>query len=434
MRRLFFHRYLLSFNFSNHQYQMKIFFTAIFTIFFTALCAQTSEYSTLLDSAKILFKSANGLDREQLDKFDYNPIIDLLKRAIELQPDSSEARYFLGYTYSRLNSRDGRGMIDMNLDLLYQSSEQFEKVIELTPKYNGEIIILNPYSKLTSEWGSMAMSYWHSNQADSAKWAFREGKKRGGFGDYVLELGKEVLSACSKNAILISSGDNFSIPLWYLQIEEKFRTDVSVIDISLLNTKWYPAYLSSSNSVSFDVSDEELSEIDYIEWSDSTITIENFSWTVKPSYYDRFLLRGDRVLLSILKENKFRRDLYFTFGFAESSKLSLNSYLTRRIFNDKLTVFSAFSKSSLSHEEFIKIMKKALKLSKYANTNSEDELRFIDSFRFDALFRIDDYLGNDEKEKAKELMDLLDEYANESTYPYQSENGKKYADYMRERI
>jgi hypothetical protein len=410
---------------------MKTIISLLAVLFLTGAYAQKRDSNTLLDSAKTLFKRERELSQQELDQFDYGKIILLLQQAVELNPNSAEAKYFLGYAYSRINSRDGRSMIHMSLGPVLKSSAEFEKVNKLTPKYTDEILVLDPYSKLTSEWGSLAMSYWHNHKTDSAVWAFKEGKKRGGFGDFILELNKKVLDACSKNSILISSGDNFTIPLWYLQITEAYRKDVTVIDISLLNTSWYTAYLSKNKIMAFDVPDEVLDTMEYIKWTDSVVTIRNFSWTVKPSYYDQYVLRGDRVFLSLLKQNQFKRDLYFTIAFTEESRLSLQDYLTSFLIADKLTVFE---KTVRTNEDYKKEMIKILQLAKYVNVNSSDEVRLYDNFRYDLFEKINDALARNDKKKAKELMNILDIYGNDKKIPYSDPRGKEYADYLRQQL
>lgn len=292
----------------------------LFVVLVSTMCTRAmGQQETLKEKAIAQFENAN-----------YPAAIEYLQQALADSPNDAETYYYLGYFthYLCYDSVPLTGFARAKSDEILR---YLEKAVELDPHYG------NAFYFIGAEYGARACDEMQRGNVKGVVEEFRLGRQAGGYPDWMMEYGRNMLRSCARDAILFTGGDADTNPTEYLQAVEGYRTDVTVIPLALLERPWFVALLKKGMAgivapAPISWSDEQIASMHPYKWKKNTLRIPVpegirqahvieqtiVEWELSPDM-DRgdvlgLLSAGRAVFADIVLTNQWERPIYFTTG------------------------------------------------------------------------------------------------------------------------
>ena len=400
-----------------------------FTILFILMCVfSNAQDKTLKEQALDEFKNEH-----------YDNAIALMEKAKKENPNDAEVYFYLGW-FNHYRAYDSRPLQGYDFSYSKKIFDYFDKALELNPNFN------NAKYFYGVECSANAFEAMKNYDAKKIKYFYQKAYEKGAFPAWLVEIGKNMLNSCDKNAILFTGGNaDFDICM-YLQNCQDFRKDITIISLGVIDRPWLIKFYknglkNSVRKINLNLTDKQILDLHPFKWKSTEIKIdvsdnlkrefnlpENYQmqWTVEPDLSEkrslvkieseesdgtRPLLSPQRaMLLQIVEDNFKERPIYFC-GAEESFYGGLDKYFQYCGFTYRLLPFETENTDYKVNIEKLETICKKENLENYSDILKNDIQRITIQYNyFPVFYRLSEFYKNtNQKEKLQKLIDLYKE-------------------------
>jgi len=383
-----------------------------------------------------------SLKEQALNEFKnehYDEAIDLLENALEITTEDAEIYYYLGF-FNHYRAYDSRPINGYDFSYSEKIFEYLDKAIELNPNYGDAKYFYG------AECSANAFHSMHNHDLEKLKYFYNRAFEKGAYPDWLLEFGKNLLNSCDTNAILFTAGNaDFDI-CSYLQLHHNYRSDITIIPLGYIDRPWYVKFLKQGleggvKKITLNLSDNQICDIHPFKWKKTDIQIpitskirekynldENYqmNWTVEPDLFSNrihskfesekgnertYLSPQKAILLQIVEDNYQNRPIYFSNGSNKFFFGGLDDYFRNCGLVSELTPLKTEqTKYEYDYEKIIELVQN--KSFKDYNTIKTKDIprisRSISSNYYSSFYNLSEYyykLGK--KEKYNDLIEIF---------------------------
>jgi hypothetical protein len=213
--------------------------------------------------------------------------------------------------------------------------------------------ILKKFPELIRNEAGIISCYLELNNQEKFREHLKSYHQKGGMGDFYEEYNHNILAGLDSNAIIFTNGDMDTYPAWYWQYIEGFRTDVTVVNLSLLNKpSMIKLWKNSEPKIPMSLSEEEIDKLNNLEdpallkkryLPEGKLAVEIktpegiYQWEIPATRYEptksidstkmNFLRNQDLIVMNIIEANQGKRPIYFAVTCYKTNRIGLDQYL-----------------------------------------------------------------------------------------------------------